>query len=71
MVNQCSDIQSYTFVLQEWGSETYRITGLFHFCSVSVLRCIVTSSFFLLLNIGPRWLMPRMYCSHIGLLYYP
>ena len=25
----------------------------------------------LLLTIGPRWLMPRMYCSHIGLLYYP
>ena len=25
----------------------------------------------LLLSIGPRWLMPRMYCSHIGLLYYP
>ena len=23
------------------------------------------------LSIGPRWLMPRMYCSHIGLLYYP
>ena len=25
----------------------------------------------LLLSIEPRWLMPRMYCSHIGLLYYP
>ena len=25
----------------------------------------------LLLPIVPRWLMPRMYCSHIGLLYYP
>ena len=25
----------------------------------------------ILLSIGPRWLMPRMYCSHIGLLYYP
>ena len=25
----------------------------------------------LLLTAGPRWLMPRMYCSHIGLLYYP
>ena len=24
----------------------------------------------LLLSIGPRWLMPRMYCSHFGLLYY-
>ena len=24
-----------------------------------------------LLSIGPRWLMPRMYYSHIGLLYYP
>ena len=23
------------------------------------------------ISIGPRWLMPRMYCSHIGLLYYP
>ena len=28
-------------------------------------------SVLLLLSIGPRWLMPRMYCSHIGLLYYP
>ena len=27
--------------------------------------------FLLLLSIGPRWAMPRMYCSHIGLLYYP
>ena len=25
----------------------------------------------LLLSIGPRWLMPLMYCSHIGLLYKP
>ena len=25
----------------------------------------------LLLTNGSRWLMPRMYCSHIGLLYYP
>ena len=25
----------------------------------------------LLFSIGPRWLMPRMYCSHIVLLYYP
>ena len=25
----------------------------------------------LLLSIGPGCLMPRMYCSHIGLLYYP
>ena len=25
---------------------------------------------FLLLSFGPRWLMPRMYCSHTGLLYY-
>ena len=25
----------------------------------------------LLLTTGPRWLMPRMYCSHTGLLYYP
>ena len=25
----------------------------------------------LLLSIGPRWLMPWMYCSHIGLLYCP
>ena len=32
------------------------------FCSISLL---------LLLSIGPRWLMPRMYRSHIGLLYYP
>ena len=24
----------------------------------------------LLLSIGPRWLMPQMFCSHIGLLYY-
>ena len=24
-----------------------------------------------LLSIGPRWLMPRMYCIHIGLLYNP
>ena len=22
-------------------------------------------------SIGPRWLMPRMHCSQIGLLYYP
>ena len=27
--------------------------------------------FLLLLFIGPRWLVPRMYCSHIGLLYHP
>ena len=27
--------------------------------------------YFLSFSIGPRWLMPRMYCSHIGLLYYP
>ena len=42
-------------------------------CSEKVIR--VTSTAFegvlLLLSIGPRWLMPRMYCSHIGLLYYP
>ena len=25
----------------------------------------------LFLSFGPRWLMPRMYCSHIGLFYYP
>ena len=25
----------------------------------------------LLLSIGPRWLLPRMYCSPIALLYYP
>ena len=25
----------------------------------------------LLLSIGPRWLMPRIYCSQIGLLHYP
>ena len=28
-------------------------------------------SFFFFLLLGPRWLMPRMYCSHIGLFYYP
>ena len=27
--------------------------------------------FFFLPSIVPRWLMPRMYCSHIDLLYYP
>ena len=41
--------------------------------SEKVIR--VTSTAFegvllLLLSIVPRWLMPRMYCSHIGLLYY-
>ena len=36
----------------------------------SILRC-TEICFFLLLSIAPRWLMPRMYCSHIGLLCYP
>ena len=33
--------------------------------------CALYKMFLLLLPIGPRWLIPRMYCSHIGLLYYP
>ena len=36
--------------------------------------CLFTDAkfvFLLLLTIWPRWLMPRMYCSHIGLLFYP
>ena len=36
-----------------------------------IVVVVVVVVFLLLLSIGPRWLMPRMYCSHIGLLYYP
>ena len=31
----------------------------------------VMNRFLSFFSIWPRWLMPRMYCSHIGLLYYP
>ena len=34
-------------------------------------RLVWILSVLLLLSIGSRWLMHQMYCSHIGLLYYP
>ena len=35
------------------------------------LKVRPTSLFSFFLSIGPRWLMARIYCGHIGLLYYP
>ena len=42
----------------------------FRFISPRNLHIFIYS-LLLLLSIGPRWLMPRKYCSHTGLLYYP
>ena len=42
------------------------IIGTTQFPKPPIMIGVSSSSF-----IGPRWLMPRMYCSHIDLLYYP
>ena len=67
--------------------ETYVLTKLIMMIENMITRMLQQTSFrvvqefppykhgllllLLLLSIGPRWLMLRMYCSHIGLLYYP